>query len=61
MLIGGLAISVVKTPWQITGIWDEYTYSYTLFIIILGTLVPFYAYLSAVQIIGGQKASLLAD
>ncbi|WP_300602230.1 DMT family transporter [Niabella sp.] len=61
LLIGGVAISFVKAPWQITGIWDGYTYSYILFIILLGTLVPFYAYLSAVQIIGGQKASLLAS
>ncbi|MCF3109101.1 EamA family transporter [Niabella sp. CC-SYL272] len=61
LLIGGVAISFIKAPWQAEGIWDGYTYSYTLFVILLGTLVPFYAYLSAVKIIGGQKASLLAS
>lgn len=61
LLIAGFMISFIKAPWQTDGIWDGYTYSYILFIIILGTLVPFYAYLSAVKIIGGQTASLLAS
>jgi len=61
LLTGGVAISFVKAPWHAEGIWDHYTYSYILFVILLGTLVPFYAYLSAVKIIGGQKASLLAS
>ena len=61
MLIGGLAFSFVKAPWSIDGIWDQKTYLYTLFIILFGTLIPFYLYLTAVQIIGGQKSSLLAS
>lgn len=61
MFLGGLAFSFVKAPWVIEGIWDIYTYNYTGFIVILGTLIPFYAYLRAVKLIGGQKASLLAS
>lgn len=61
MLIGGLAFSFVKAPWSIEGIWDNKTYMYTAFILIFGTLIPFYLYLTAVQIIGGQKSSLLAS
>ncbi|WP_326983666.1 EamA family transporter [Chryseobacterium sp. MYb264] len=61
MFCGGFAFSFVKAPWVVDGIWDVQTYWYTIFIVIFGTLVPFYAYLQAVQIIGGQKTSLLAS
>lgn len=61
MFCGGFAFSFVKAPWDIDGIWDMQTYWYTAFIVIFGTLIAFYAYLTAVQIIGGQKTSLLAS
>jgi drug/metabolite transporter (DMT)-like permease len=61
MLLGGIVFSFVKAPWQIEGTWDLQAFGYTAFIVILGTLVAFYAYLSAVKIIGGQKTSLLAS
>ncbi|WP_300675313.1 EamA family transporter [Soonwooa sp.] len=61
MLIGGLAFSFVKAPWSIDGVWDQKTYLYTAFILVFGTLIPFYLYLTAVQMIGGQKSSLLAS
>lgn len=61
MLCGGIVFSFVKAPWQIEGTWDLQAFGYTAFIVILGTLVAFYAYLSAVKIIGGQKTSLLAS
>lgn len=61
MLLGGLTFSFVKAPWAIEGQWDTQTYLYTSFIVLFGTLVAFYSYLTAVQIIGGQKASLLAS
>lgn len=61
MFIGGIVFSFVKAPWNVEGIWDTYTYSYTVFIVILGTLAAFYSYLTAVKMIGGQKTSLLAS
>lgn len=61
MFLGGIVFSFVKAPWQIEGTWDLQAFGYTAFIVILGTLVAFYAYLSAVKIIGGQKTSLLAS
>lgn len=61
MFTGGIAFSFVKAPWDVDGVWDTYTYSYMAFIIILGTLAAFYAYLTAVKLIGGQKTSLLAS
>lgn len=61
MFLGGLGFSFIKAPWVIEGTWDIYTYYYVSFIIIFGTLIPFYAYLTAVKLIGGQKSSLLAS
>jgi drug/metabolite transporter (DMT)-like permease len=59
LFIGGVAISIFKAPWHADGTWDVYTYASTFFVILFGTLIPFYIYLQAVQIIGGQKASVL--
>ena len=61
MLIGGVCISFAKPPWQPNGLWDIYTYVGVLVVVIFGTLIPFYLYLRAVQLIGGQKASLLTS
>ena len=61
MFIGGIVFAFVKAPWSVDGIWDDKTYIYTAFIVVFGTLIPFYLYLTAVQIIGGQKSSLLAS
>lgn len=61
MLCGGIVFSFVKAPWEIEGAWDFQAFGYTTFIVIFGTLIAFYAYLSAVKIIGGQKTSLLAS
>lgn len=61
MFFGGLVFSLVRAPWQISGLWDLQTYLGMGFIVLFGTLVAFYAYVSAVKRIGGQKASLLAS
>jgi len=61
MLVGGIAFSFVKAPWDVEGIWDVQTLAYTAFVIVFGTLVAFYLYLTAVQLIGGQRSSLLAS
>lgn len=61
MLIGGIAISFVFPPWRFTGVWDSSAFVSTAFIVILGTCVPFFAYLSAVKVVGARTASLLAS
>ncbi|MFD1770957.1 DMT family transporter [Sphingobacterium suaedae] len=61
MLIGGIVFSPIRSPWDVSGIWDTNTYAALGYIILLGTLIPFYCYLKAVQMIGGEKASLLAS
>lgn len=61
MLIGGLVFVLVKAPWEVSGIWDVQAYLAFVFVIVFGTVFPFYAYITAVQVIGGQKASLLTS
>jgi drug/metabolite transporter (DMT)-like permease len=61
MLVGGVAISFFSPPWRFTGVWDTSAFASTAFIVILGTCVPFFAYLSAVKIVGARTASLLAS
>ncbi len=61
MIIGGIGFSFVHAPWNISGVWDGYTWVFTLFIIFPGSLISFYIYLSAVKMIGAQTTSLLAS
>ncbi len=61
MLIGGIAFSFIRAPWQVAGVWDSYSFISAAFIIVFGTLIAFYTYLTAVKLIGGQKTSLLAS
>lgn len=61
MLCGGLAFCFVKSPWDSEAYWDVQTYLFTGVVVVFGTLLPFYFYLTAVKIIGAQKASLLAS
>lgn len=60
MLIAGIAMSIIHPPHKLEGIWDSDTYLAVLFIIFLGTLIPFYIFLMAIKNIGPQRASLLA-
>jgi drug/metabolite transporter (DMT)-like permease len=60
MVVGGVGLSLISKPWNIPGVWDPQTFSAAGFIIVFGTLLSFYAYLSAVKRIGPQKTSLLA-
>jgi drug/metabolite transporter (DMT)-like permease len=60
MLVGGLAYMGWSQPWSVPGQWDLGTWAAVVFIVVLGTLVPFYCYLLAVKTIGPQRTSLLA-
>ncbi|MGN6210320.1 DMT family transporter [Asticcacaulis sp.] len=60
MLIGGLALSAIHPPWAMAGTWDAPAIGAFAFVIVFGTLIPFYAYLTAVRIVGPETSSLLA-
>ena len=61
MLVGGLAYVGVSRPWVVPGQWDSGTGWAVAFIVLLGTLVPFYCYVLAVKSIGPQRTSLFAS
>lgn len=61
MFSGGIAFSFVHVPWQVGGTWDDESFLFTAFIILLGSLTAFYAYLTSVKLIGPQTTSLLAS
>ncbi len=60
MLVGGLAYMGWSQPWSVPGLWDLGTWAAVVFIVVMGTLVPFYCYLLAVKKIGPQHTSLYA-
>ncbi|MBS1663086.1 MAG: EamA family transporter [Bacteroidetes bacterium] len=61
MLFGGIVFSFIHAPWKVSGYWDVQTWLCVGFIVVMGTLVAFYSYMTAVKTIGGQKASLLSS
>ncbi|WP_246944659.1 EamA family transporter [Bacillus pinisoli] len=60
MLIGGIGFSVVHHPWEVEGTWGISTGLAIFFIIIFGTLIPFYCYLESLQYISASETSTLA-
>lgn len=60
MFIGGASLCFVHSPVVSDGVWDYTTVGSTAFVVLLGSLASFYAYLTAVKLIGATKASLLA-
>ena len=60
MFVGGLAYVGWSQPWSVPGHWDLGTWAAVGFIVVMGTLVPFYCYLLAVKKIGPQQTSLYA-
>ena len=59
MLVGGVALSVLHPPWKVVGIWDAQAVVFFAFILVLGTLVAFYLFNTALGMIGAQKTILL--
>lgn len=61
MLIGGIAFSFVHQPWNITGKWDIYSSLGIIFVVVFGTLIPFYFYLESLKYIQPTEASILSS
>ncbi|MEG4286914.1 DMT family transporter [Microcoleus sp. A006_D1] len=62
MIIGGIALCPIASPWQIQGQhWSVITGLFVSFVIIFGTLIAFYLYLDSLRYITPTEASLLAS
>ncbi len=60
MLIGGIALALLRKPWQYHPIIDGEAIACLAVIIFLGTIVSFSLYMQGVKLIGPEKASLYA-
>lgn len=61
MLVGGLIFSLVAKPLEVQGIWDLEAWLAFGFIVLFGSVVAFYLFLTSVTIIGATTASLLCS
>lgn len=61
MVIGGLCLSLIHPPWEIvTQISTPTTSLLILFIVIFGTLVPYYLFIDSLRLVQPTEASIIA-
>lgn len=61
MLIGGISISFVHPPWVFQGSWSIDSVLFVVFVILFGTLIPFYCYMESLKYISPSETSMLAS
>ncbi|MBA4537861.1 EamA family transporter [Bacillus aquiflavi] len=61
MFVGGLAFSFLSPPWKFQGELSFEALVAVLFIVLFGTLIPFYCYLESLKYISATETSLLAS
>ncbi|MFN4000354.1 EamA family transporter [Algoriphagus sp.] len=61
MLLGGIAFAPFSNPWEMQGVWDLRAGLAFAYIILFGSVLAFYFFLKAVNIIGATTASLLCS
>jgi drug/metabolite transporter (DMT)-like permease len=61
MLVGGIVLSIWTQPWSFSGTWDGETWLAFGYIVIFGTVLAFYFFLTSVSKIGATFASLLCS
>lgn len=59
-LIGGVTLSIFSSPWEVPGVWDEWTIINLGYIILCGTILSFLSFMLAVKWLGAKPASLIA-
>lgn len=61
MVVGGLALSFIDPPWEIAAqISSINTGFFVLFVVIFGTLVPYYLFIDSLRLIQPTEASIIA-
>lgn len=60
MLIGGLAFSLFYHPWDLTGQWSGVSIFGVIFVVIFGTLIPFWCYMESINHIKPSETNVLA-
>lgn len=59
MLIGGIALSFINSPFNCSGNWSFKSISAVAFVVIFGTLIAFSCYLESLKYIEPYEASIL--
>ncbi|MDQ0270547.1 drug/metabolite transporter (DMT)-like permease [Cytobacillus purgationiresistens] len=59
MMIGGVCFSFIHPPWIMSGEWTTQAFMAVLFIIINGTVIPFYCYLESLQYLKASEVSII--
>ncbi|WP_370514427.1 DMT family transporter [Alteribacillus sp. YIM 98480] len=62
MVIGGFALSMIQSPWQIDFTnFTAQSYVYLVFVIIFGTMIAFWFYIESLQSLSPKETSLLGS
>ncbi|MGI6126555.1 MAG: EamA family transporter [Planifilum sp.] len=61
MVIGGIGLASVHPPWPSGGVWTPINALFILFVILFGTLLPFFLYLESLRYILPTETGLLAS
>lgn len=62
MTIGAVGLAVIQPPWSILELnWSLSLVGFVLFVVVLGTLIPFYLYLESLRYIKPSETSILSS
>ncbi|WP_026888666.1 DMT family transporter [Clostridium beijerinckii] len=61
MLIGGIAFSFIKQPWNCTGVWSTNSILAIIFVVLFGTLIAFTCFLESLNYIKPTESSILSS
>lgn len=59
MLIGGIGFTFVHPPWEFVGEWSPSAFVALIFVVLFGTVIPFYCYLESLKYLEASETSLL--
>lgn len=60
MLIGGASFSFIHPPWVFQGEWSVSAFFAVIFVVLFGTVIPFYCYLESLNYLSASETSVLA-
>ena len=62
MLIGGVSLGLIVQPWKMFELsWSPLVAAYVVFVILFGTLLPFYLYMESLRYIKPTESSVLSS
>ncbi len=60
MLVGGMVFGIFCHSWNFTGQWSGVSISGVIFVVIFGTLIPFWCYMESINYIKPSETNVLA-